>query len=251
MCSSDLNTDLTNTSSHLKRVSDQSDRTGRGLSDSLGRSSRAVSRLNDSLGRTATALDVLGVRGGGSLRSITQLAGGSKLAIAGLGAAAGVAATALTIGIGARGVRAAANLETAMANVASISSEVAGNMAGVTKEIRQLARDANADPRLLSAGLYQTISAGITDTGDAMAFLRQATDSARAGLTDISTTVNVLSSILAAYGDDVSEVESVSDKLFKTVDVGKTTFAELASSIGSVAPIAANTGVSQIGRAHV
>ena len=46
-----------------------------------------------------------------------------------------------------------------------------------------------------------------------------------------------------AYKLDVSEAEKISDQLFTTVKLGKTSFGELGKSIAQVAPIAASYGV--------
>ena len=53
-----------------------------------------------------------------------------------------------------------------------------------------------------------------------------------------------LTSAVAAFGLEASDVDAVADKFFKTVEVGKLRFEDIASSIGSVAPLASQLGIS-------
>lgn len=93
------------------------------------------------------------------------------------------------------------------------------------------------------SGLYQTLSAGITDAADATELMEQALKLGAAGLTDTRTAVDALTTIINAYGLEADEAERASDVLFETVRQGKTTMEELAPSVGAVIPIAAELGV--------
>lgn len=65
-----------------------------------------------------------------------------------------------------------------------------------------------------------------------------------AGFTDTETAVDGLTSALNAYGMATTEAEGLANKFLVTQNLGKTTFGELASSIGQVAPTAKAAGVS-------
>ena len=89
---------------------------------------------------------------------------------------------------------------------------------------------------------YDAVSAGIKQA-DIGAFMKDAARLAVAGVTDIATSVDLLTSVMNAYGLEAGEAEKVSDLLFTAVKKGKTTIAELGGAIGRVAPIAKATGV--------
>lgn len=90
--------------------------------------------------------------------------------------------------------------------------------------------------------LYDIRSAGY-DGADGLAVLDAAARGAVGGVTDVSTSADLLTSVLNAYGLQASEATRVSDKLFATVRAGKTTIPELAASLGKVAPAAAAADV--------
>ena len=98
--------------------------------------------------------------------------------------------------------------------------------------------------------LYQAISAGVPPD-NVMDFMETAAKSARAGVTTLKTSVDGLSTVVNAYGEDVVNAEQASDVMFTTVEEGKTTFDELSQFLGDVIPIAASAEVefSNIGAA--
>lgn len=91
---------------------------------------------------------------------------------------------------------------------------------------------------------YQIISAGASSAAEATEILTAANKLAVGGVTDVTTAADGLTSVLNAYGDKVEGATAVSDALFVGMRAGKTTIGELASSLGKVAPLAAQTGVS-------
>ena len=166
------------------------------------------------------------------------------LGVATAGVTAGLAALA-TAGVAViKSIQVAGRLEKQLAEVATISKDVANNVDDFAFRISKLAVATRTESGLLSEGLYQTISAGITDTGDAMNFLEVSANAARAGLSSVGVAVSGLTSAVAAFGFQASDVNLISDKFFKTVEVGKLRFEDIASSIGSVAPLAAQLGIS-------
>jgi len=95
----------------------------------------------------------------------------------------------------------------------------------------------------LTEGLYQVISASI-EAENAMHVLTVATALATGGMSDTATTVDLLTSIINAYGMSATNAGRVSDILFETVRLGKTTISELGASLGTVTSLAAAMGVS-------
>lgn len=94
----------------------------------------------------------------------------------------------------------------------------------------------------LADATYNAISAG-QDTADAVGFVEKATGLARAGFAETGDTIDILTTILNAYGLEADKVAQVSDVLIQTQNLGKTTVAELSSAMGKVIPTANAAGV--------
>ena len=88
---------------------------------------------------------------------------------------------------------------------------------------------------------YQAVSAGINPESTA-SFLSTAHQAALAGVTDITTAVDGLTSVLNAYGMETANATQVSDAMFTAIRLGKTTFREMAPVLGPVLPIASALG---------
>lgn len=157
--------------------------------------------------------------------------------------AASLAIVGLTRVIGSA-VSQSADLEKSLAEVATISSDVQGNISEFAARLGELSVATRTDVGLLSEGLYQAISSGITDVNEALGFLEVSANAARAGLTRVDVAVDGLSSVINAFGMEASDAGTIADKFFKTVEVGKLRFEDLARNIGKVAPVATTLGVS-------
>ena len=163
---------------------------------------------------------------------------GTSKAVAIAGAAAGAA-----LAIGMKGTRAAAAFSLEMAEVATLTKLSAAEQKDLESGVRNLSKEFGAARTELTGGLYQALSAGVPKS-NAIEFLRVASIAAQAGVTDVKTAVDGISTVINAFGLEAADAESVADSLFTTVRLGKTTFEELSSNIGKVAPIAAAAGVS-------
>lgn len=95
----------------------------------------------------------------------------------------------------------------------------------------------------LARGLYQTLSAGVAPA-QAVRFVAEAAMFAQAALTDTFTAVDVLTTVINAYGLSATQAGEVSDKLFEIIKQGKTTGEELSGALGRVIPTAATLNVS-------
>ena len=204
--------------------------------------------LGQSMGALGNLLSVVPGQGAagfstlsGSIGTATSAMGGLGLAVA--GATAGIAAL---VGAGVGLVAAVTNagaLEKRLAEVATISKDVANNIKGFSQEIGRLSVATRTDTGLLAEGLYQTISSGITDTSDAFKVLETSANAARAGLTSVDVAVDAVTSAINAYGLEASDANRISDAYFKTVEQGKLRFEDIGRSIGKVAPLASQLGV--------
>lgn len=163
---------------------------------------------------------------------------------AGLGAAAALAGVSAALAaIGTAAVAASAEYETSLAKVSTIADTNAKSIGTLSSEIMALSNETGEAATGLNEALYSAISAG-ADTAHAVELVGVAVKAARGGFTDTETAVDGLTSALNAYGMATTEAEGLANKFLVTQNLGKTTFGELASSIGQVAPTAKAAGVS-------
>ncbi|MFH1604944.1 MAG: phage tail tape measure protein, partial [Pseudomonadota bacterium] len=95
----------------------------------------------------------------------------------------------------------------------------------------------------LSKGLYDILSASVAPA-KALSVLEVSSRAATAGMTDTGTAADLVTTILNSYSLSADKAGVVSDLLFTIVKRGKTTFPELAESLGMVASTAASGNVS-------
>lgn len=93
-----------------------------------------------------------------------------------------------------------------------------------------------------NTALFNSVSA-IGDVETSIKAYKSAQILAKAGATDLSTSINGLTNVINAYRLSADEANDVSTAFFRAQVVGKTTVGELANAIGGVAPIAKSAGV--------
>lgn len=131
----------------------------------------------------------------------------------------------------------------AMLEVATLSKEVDSSLTEYMNRVMDMIRDIPIAGDEAAKALYQIVSAG-HDGANGMEILEVSAKAATGGLTETATAADAITTILNAYGMQADKAKSVSDKLFTTVRLGKTTFGELGTSIAQAAPIAASFGIS-------
>jgi hypothetical protein len=92
--------------------------------------------------------------------------------------------------------------------------------------------------------LYNTMSAGISDLGEAQKFLTAGLKLSSATGADSAQTLEVLAKTQKAYGLSASEAATTAAKLNGVVEYGITTFPQLTSGLSRTASVARATGVS-------
>lgn len=199
--------------------------------------------------------------GGINLPTITQRFAVDDNALSGMGrrigkigkflgkavaAGAGVAAA----GIGAfvvSGTKGAVQVEKGIAEVVTLFGETgdAARELGdeLTEGVASLSDEVGIAQDVLVGGLYDAISAGIPKD-NAFEFMRVASEASIAGVTDVGTAVDGLTSTINAFGLDASQAQEVADSMFAAVQGGKTNFEDLSGSLYNIAPAAAAAGVS-------
>lgn len=157
------------------------------------------------------------------------------------------ALSAVTGAVLSGSVMSASKYEDALAKVGTIADTSKVSMKDLSSEIMDLSNQTGISANEIADATYNAISAG-QDTADAVNFVSNATALARAGFTDTASSLDVLSTIMNAYGLEADKVGQVSDMLIQTQNKGKTTVAELASTMGKVIPTAnsMNVGLDQL-----
>lgn len=149
------------------------------------------------------------------------------------------------IGIGVAAIKTSIDFNEAMANVATLIPGNIDRVNSLKNSVSDLSVEVGKSVEDLSGGLFQVISA-FGDTADTVELLTIATRASVAGLSSTKEAVDLLSVVTAGYGDrSAAAALKVSDLAFTTNRLGRTTFPELAASMGRVVAISTELGVTQ------
>lgn len=151
----------------------------------------------------------------------------------------------VSAGITAVGVasgKMAVDFEDAMAKVSTIADTSEVSMDELERAILDLSNQTGISSADIAQNVYDAISAG-QKTGDAVNFVTKSSMLAKAGFADAGAALDVLTTIMNAYGLEADKVAEVSDTLIQTQNLGKTTVGQLASSMGKIIPTANAYGV--------
>ena len=119
------------------------------------------------------------------------------------------------------------------------------NIDALSESLNELSKSTVDSASNLTAGYYQTVSAGIQGTQDELvSFVEQASKVAVAGNATTESAVDSLTSIINSYKLEVGDAGKVSDIFFGAIKAGKTDFAQLNSSLSSVIPAASSAGIA-------
>ena len=167
-------------------------------------------------------------------------AAGQKVSAVGDTMTATVSAPIAAAGAGA--LKAAMGYEDALAKLSTIADTTEVPMEELSNQILELSKTSGISAETIANNVYDAISAG-QKTADAVNFVSNATQLARAGFTSTDAALDILTTSLNAYGLAAEDVSRVSDVLINTQNLGKTTVDQLASSMGKVIPTAKANGV--------
>jgi TP901 family phage tail tape measure protein len=159
--------------------------------------------------------------------------------------AAGEAMLPVTAVIGAGGIAAVTmslSFGDAMAKVNTIADTSKVPLAELEKQIISLSNETGIAAPEIAQNVYDAISAG-QDTGDAVAFVGEANKLAKGGFAETGEALDILTTIMNAYGLEASEVGKISDMLIQTQNKGKVEVGELSQFMGKLIPTANATGV--------
>lgn len=195
------------------------------LESQLQSASRAFSNHIDQLQKTATMYRTLG-------RDMTQV--GQSLTMF-------VTLPLVAVGVGA--VKAAADFETSMVKLITLSNVTEGNMNRMREAVLKMAPAVGIGPGKLAEALLQVTSTGIRGM-EAMEILRQSAMGSAIGLGDVTEVAKTVTSAIAAYGAENMSASKAANILYKMVVEGKGELDQFAGSMGRVVGMAATVGVS-------
>lgn len=153
--------------------------------------------------------------------------------------------------IGGAAIKSAMTFEESMAKINTIANLTASDAevsyGQMEKAIMDLSNQTGVSASDIAEDVYNAISAG-QNVGDAVNFVSNSTKLAKSGFAETGQSLDVLTTILNAYGMEASEVTRVSDILIQTQNLGKTTVGELSGTMGKVIPTAKayNTSLEQV-----
>ncbi|WP_297300424.1 phage tail tape measure protein [uncultured Brachyspira sp.] len=109
-------------------------------------------------------------------------------------------------------------------------------------DLLDFAKEAGKAPEEVVTAAYDALSAGVPED-NLFEFLEQASKGAVAGVTDMSVSVDGLTSVVNAYGQETLSFQNASDVIFSTIKIGKASYEELAGTLYNVIPTASAIGV--------
>ncbi len=140
-------------------------------------------------------------------------------------------------------VKSAAGYESAFAKTSTLLNENEIDLKKYKQDILKTSSEIGVSANETSEAVYQALSASVAPE-KAVEFTKVANKLSKGGFTKLSTSVDVLTSALNAYGLEANQASRISDILITTQNLGKTTVDELAAKMGRVIPTAAAYGVS-------
>lgn len=138
-------------------------------------------------------------------------------------------------------VRSFADFDEALRNVWTLTDKTWDEMQALGDRVRALAPEFGMTATQATKALYQIYSASFQGE-DAFKVLEASAKGAVAGVSDLFTAADITTTILNAYSMSAEKATYVNDILFKTVERGKTTYGELASTFGRLVGVAAPLG---------
>lgn len=148
-------------------------------------------------------------------------------------------------GVMTASVKSASDFQNGMAKMSTLFDTTETSVQDLSKQFLDLSNKTGISATELAEAGYQALSAGV-DVRDSAKFVETAGKLAKAGFTSTTTSVDVLTTAMNAYGESAGTAEQIANKLVRTQNLGKTTVDELGSSMGKIIPTASGMNVSLI-----
>ena len=175
-----------------------------------------------------------------ALKGAKKAAGGLKNLTVGLAKSSLVGAGFATLS-----VKLAGDFQKSLLEVSTLMKNVNENtLPRMSRELRLVSSSSGLALSSISKAKYDIVSAGFSNAAASAEILNASAQLAVGGVTSAAAAADLLTTSLNSFGLESSEVDRVSDALFTTVRLGKTTMDELASSLGQVLPFAKSANIS-------
>lgn len=145
--------------------------------------------------------------------------------------------------VGAQAIQLARTFDLSMSRIQGLVGESSAQVKEYSETVLSLAGRTARSPIELADSLYFITSAGIKGA-TALEVLKEAAESAAAGLGETNTVADALTSVLNAYGSESLSAARANDILVATVREGKAEADQFAPALGKVLPVAAAFGAS-------
>ena len=163
-------------------------------------------------------------------------------AIADVGSKMTASVTMPILGAGVACGKMASDFENGIAKVSTIADTSVMSLDAIRSSTIDLSNQLGVSVTDISEAQYSAISAGAA-TEKSLRLVGTAVKAAKAGFTDTATAVDGLTTVYNSFQGAV-DYSTLADQMLQTQNYGKTTFGELASSIGQVTPVANSLNVS-------
>lgn len=151
----------------------------------------------------------------------------------------------VSAGFGALSVKLAGDFQKSLLEVSTLMKNTnSETLPNLSNELRKVAGSSGLALGSLSKAKYDIVSAGFSKAAESAKILDVSTKLAVGGVTSAAAAADLLTTSLNAFGFTSADADRVSDSLFTTVRLGKTTMDELASSMGQVLPFAKSMNLS-------
>lgn len=140
-------------------------------------------------------------------------------------------------------IREAAKFEIKISEIRTLSQQAQQSTQEWSDEILGLSKRFGVNAMDVAEGVYQTLSNQIAHGAETTQFMSEAMKFAAVSLMTTKDAVDLLSSGITSYGQNVSDTSTVAATFFKLIDLGRVRGGELANTIGSVTALTAQLGI--------
>lgn len=152
------------------------------------------------------------------------------------------AATVPIAGVAVAAGKMALDFENSVAKVSTIADTAEVSLDDIRKQALEMSNSTGVAVTDILNSQYDAISAGAS-TADSLRLVEIAAKAAKGGFTDTGTALDGLTSVYNSFQGAV-DYQTIADQFMVAQNFGKTTFGELASSMGQVTPIANSLNIS-------
>ncbi len=224
-----------------------------GVATQAARATQNMNNLATASTGAGQNMQQAGQQGSQALNQITRSAQGTGMSLQMLGRIAFTQAIVRGLSMIRNAFREALSssidFQRAVSEVLMLTLDDLGKTATATfqtlqNEAAELSKRFNIPLPQVAEGLYQTISNQFVNVSDRARIMESSMKLARIGVMDLKDSVLLITGTLNAYGMSSENAEIAAAKLFRTIQLGRVRGKELADTLGTVIPVAAQLGIS-------